>query len=289
MKTIQDMGVSPYLALESLKGRKDPAAIKEVAREMESLFVQEMLKAMRDTVKPSSGDSGFGKDTYMGMFDMQLARVLSERGLGLQDLLVKSMSRQLEHEQPAGQDQKDHSSGQQKNYHQERQEQKVTPATGMKKETPDSVSGLARPSADSETAVSPAAETNYGMHFPVRGVISSGYGMRTHPIFHDRRFHRGIDIAAPEGTYIRPIAKGTVVFSGEKAGYGNMVIIDHGDGMTSQYAHNKINLVKKGDEVGQDTVIAEVGNEGLSTGPHVHLEVKRNGKTINPLSVLAMK
>jgi murein DD-endopeptidase MepM/ murein hydrolase activator NlpD len=102
-----------------------------------------------------------------------------------------------------------------------------------------------------------------------------------------RRFHHGVDIPAPVGTEVRPVKDGTVVFSSRQRGYGNMVIIDHGDGYVTKYAHNLRNLVKEGDQVSAETVIAQVGSTGKSTGSHLHLEVRYKGKSVNPVRLIA--
>jgi murein DD-endopeptidase MepM/ murein hydrolase activator NlpD len=98
-----------------------------------------------------------------------------------------------------------------------------------------------------------------------------------------------LDIPATEGTDIHPVRRGTVVFSGEQHGYGNVVIIDHGDGFLSKYAHNQINLVEQGQVVDIESVIAKVGSTGRSTGPHVHFEVLYKGEHVHPDILLAMK
>jgi murein DD-endopeptidase MepM/ murein hydrolase activator NlpD len=113
--------------------------------------------------------------------------------------------------------------------------------------------------------------------------------MRKHPIYGDYRFHHGVDIAAPEGTPIYPAMSGRVIFSGEEAGYGNIVVVDHRNGYITKYAHNRVNLVKEGDHVDAATVIAEVGNSGVSTGPHLHFEARYKDKSIDPIEVLAMR
>ncbi len=118
---------------------------------------------------------------------------------------------------------------------------------------------------------------------PVDGAVSSKFGIRKHPIHGDHRFHHGIDIAAPEGTDVYPYRSGTVIFSGQQPGYGNTVVIDHGD------AHNRVNMVKAGDRVDENTVIAEVGSTGVSTGPHLHFEVRQDGKPLDPATFLAMR
>ncbi|MCH8275703.1 MAG: peptidoglycan DD-metalloendopeptidase family protein [Armatimonadetes bacterium] len=117
---------------------------------------------------------------------------------------------------------------------------------------------------------------------PVSGRISSGYGMRRHPFKGGRRMHTGIDIAAASGTPIKASGDGRVVSASYRNGYGNTVIIDHGGGVTTLYAHCSKLYVKAGQSVKQGEKIAAVGSTGLSTGPHVHWEVRINGKPVNP-------
>lgn len=120
------------------------------------------------------------------------------------------------------------------------------------------------------------------------GYVSSNYGWRRHPISGKRRMHKGIDIAAPRGTPIVAMADGVVTFSGKQRGYGNIVIVSHGNGLETRYAHNTRNTVKKGTKVKQGDVIAKVGSTGRATGPHVHFEVRKNGKSVNPKRFLDM-
>ena len=117
--------------------------------------------------------------------------------------------------------------------------------------------------------------------WPVKGQISSTYGPR------GAEFHHGLDIAADVGEKIYPLHAGTVKFSGWLNNiYGRAVIIDHGDGIKTVYAHNSKNLVKQGARVKTSDPIAEIGSTGRSTGPHLHLEVHVDGKTIDPLILL---
>lgn len=117
-------------------------------------------------------------------------------------------------------------------------------------------------------------------NLPIQGRITSPLGMRNDPIDGKLRHHNGMDIAAPSGTPVKPVAPGTVVFSGWKPGYGNTVILDHNDGMTTVYAHHASNGVVAGAVVDSDTVIAHSGSTGRSTGPHLHFEAWRNGLNI---------
>lgn len=126
------------------------------------------------------------------------------------------------------------------------------------------------------------------MQWPTPGYtgISSNYGYRIHPILKVRKFHGGIDINAPQGAYIHAAASGKVIWSGWRSGgSGNTVIIDHGGGITTLYLHimNGGLLVKEGQKVNAGDVIAKVGSTGLSTGPHLHFEVRVNGERKNPL------
>lgn len=118
---------------------------------------------------------------------------------------------------------------------------------------------------------------------PVNGAIVSGFGMRYHPILKVNRMHTGVDIAAPYGTSIKAAADGEVIFAGYRRGYGNTVIIDHGGGVATLYAHCSSLAVGEGTVVKQGQVIAYVGATGLATGPHLHFEVRHNGEPVNPL------
>ncbi len=115
---------------------------------------------------------------------------------------------------------------------------------------------------------------------PVHGVLTSPTGFRVDPIDGMLRLHQGVDIAIAEGTPVKPVAAGTVVFSGWRAGYGNTVVVQHSDGMTTLYAHNRLNLAKQGDAVGRETALALSGSTGRSTGPHLHFEAWKDGANL---------
>ncbi len=115
------------------------------------------------------------------------------------------------------------------------------------------------------------------------GWISSYYGMRTHPLSGRREMHKGIDFAGKLGGPVIAVAKGVVTYAGKRYGYGQVIDIAHGNGYTTRYAHNSRLLVSVGDTVEKGFQIAEIGSSGRSTGPHVHFEVLKNGKEINPV------
>jgi len=292
--------------IEELKGRKDPAALQAAAKELEALFAYEMIKAMRAITETAKG--GFGKDAYMSLFDTELSRLFADRGLGLKEMLLKGLNRQMNKEQGAGVKgqsdamqntgvrsqnigagiQNSESSSQETRSNKLSEVSGQDTEAGMKKlETRSQESGPL-PLAPVPLSIAPEPSI-VEPNVPVDGVISSKFGLRKHPLYGDSRFHRGMDIAAPVGTEVYPYQGGKVVFSGEQAGYGNTIVIDHDNGYVTKYAHNRINLVKAGDQVDEDTVIAEVGSTGLSTGPHLHFEVRQHGKYLDPARVLALK
>jgi len=235
------------LSIEAYRGKSDPESIKAVSREMEALFVNEMLKVMRETIgAPEQG--ALGNDTFMSMFDMELSRLFAQRGLGVQEALSHNLTSLAEKQDNARKD--------------------------------------AKPASDSGDAM----RKSMGSPLPDSGGlrVTSPYGPRTDPFTNREQFHHGVDLGAPEGTVIHAVREGTVVFSGEQQGYGNIVIIDHGDGFLTKYAHNQKNFVAAGDRVDAGSVIAQVGSTGRATGPHLHFEVQYQGRDMSPDTFLAM-
>ncbi len=116
--------------------------------------------------------------------------------------------------------------------------------------------------------------------------MTSPYGNRVNPISRKKEFHTGIDIGGPTGTNVIAAADGVVIFAGTKSGYGNVLVVDHGSGLSTMYAHNSKLLVGVGKSVKRGDAIAKCGSTGYSTGPHLHFEVRVNGATTNPLAYL---
>lgn len=130
-----------------------------------------------------------------------------------------------------------------------------------------------------------AGAISYRLSWPLAGRFTDGFGYRIHPVWKTRRFHDGVDIAAPYGKIIRAAAAGRVIHSGWMGAYGRAVIIDHGDGFTTLYGHCSSLLVAAGAQVRKGQAIARVGSTGISTGNHVHFSTYINGRAVNPHTV----
>jgi murein DD-endopeptidase MepM/ murein hydrolase activator NlpD len=125
--------------------------------------------------------------------------------------------------------------------------------------------------------------------WPVAGNLSSRYGVRNHPVYKSARFHTGTDISVPPGAEVKATAEGIVSFAGWTENSGIVVVIEHGQGFSTAYAHNGKALVRVGQRVARGEVIALSGSTGVSTGPHVHYEIWKNGHHIDPAGFLARR
>jgi murein DD-endopeptidase MepM/ murein hydrolase activator NlpD len=136
------------------------------------------------------------------------------------------------------------------------------------------------PEIDEEMAPIPIG----GQFWPVEGIITGGFGKWRGARHHRGHVHVGVDIAAPFGTTVVSPMDGTVAFVGRKGGYGLTLVIDHGDGVSTLYAHSSGILVMEGDVVKKGQAVSKIGLSGHSTGPHLHYEVRMEGKPVNPLA-----
>jgi len=125
--------------------------------------------------------------------------------------------------------------------------------------------------------------------WPVAGTISSSYGYRNHPVYGERKFHTGVDLSVPSGSTVKATADGIVSFAGWTENSGIVVVAEHGHGFSTAYAHNRKALVRVGQRIARGDAIAMSGSTGVSTGPHVHYEIWRNGRHVNPAGFLARR
>jgi murein DD-endopeptidase MepM/ murein hydrolase activator NlpD len=119
-----------------------------------------------------------------------------------------------------------------------------------------------------------------------QGFISSYFGERQDPFSGHQAFHRGVDFAGEAGSEVVAVAAGVVTFAGDRSGYGNLVEVNHGNGLVTRYGHNARIIATVGQTVTRGQAIALMGSTGRSTGPHVHFEVLRDGKSINPATFI---
>jgi len=256
-------------ALGANDGRATAADKKKAAEDFVALLFMEVLKTMRASI-PKGGlfdSDSIENDVYTSMGDTEIARAIAGReALGLRQMIEKAL---------------DHST-----------------ATAFNRSAPKDIAASVKPFGDAgKPAAIPSPNTNSGagesrahdFESPVAGRISSNFGVRPDPWTGVKRFHKGLDIAAPVGTPVKAAAAGKVAFSGWADGYGRLVTIDHGDGTLTRYGHNGLNLVQPGDVVTAGQEIALVGAPGRATGPHLHFEVERNGEAIDPSQVVEFK
>jgi murein DD-endopeptidase MepM/ murein hydrolase activator NlpD len=155
----------------------------------------------------------------------------------------------------------------------------------------DAVAQLEAESARLQGLIQGSGSTGSGQYggelfWPTNGPIVSGFGYRTHPVYGTTRFHAGVDIDGACGQPIFAAEDGTVLSAGYNGGYGNATVIDHGGGLSTLYAHQSSIGVSSGQKVGRGQQIGLVGTTGLSTGCHLHFEVRVNGEPVDPVPYL---
>ncbi|NOJ77353.1 LysM peptidoglycan-binding domain-containing M23 family metallopeptidase [Myxococcus xanthus] len=151
------------------------------------------------------------------------------------------------------------------------------PTSGRREEPPSRSRSLSRPAS---AAGRPRVATQGQLDWPMRGVLYGRFGKK------GKEPHDGIDLAAPSGTPVKTAQEGTVLYAGEQRGYGNIVIVEHTNKLITLYAHNRDLRVRTGQKVRREQVIATVGESGRTSGPHLHFEVRLDGKSVDPLDFL---
>lgn len=229
-----------------MKVPQKPADFDQASRAVEALVLKQLLVASGAFRTGSGSGSHIHNDLFVDTLAQELAKA---GGLGFREALLGSLG-EGGHKVP-----------------------------GNEVGTPPA---LVRPSARE-----PTAQTFDPTELVLGGArVSSGFGMRADPFHGGARHHRGVDVAAAEGSEILAAADGVVRFSGDRGGYGNTVEIDHGGGVTTLYAHASELAVEEGDKVLKGQVIARVGSTGRSTGDHLHFEVRLDNLPISPTRAL---
>jgi murein DD-endopeptidase MepM/ murein hydrolase activator NlpD len=254
-------GAAGNAATGGTAGQPGRVEIVRLAQEFEAMLLTQMLREMRKSMVDERDDeSGFGSSTLTDVGDAEFARSMSAQGgIGLADALLRAFESQLA---PAS----------------------SAPSAPGGAGAP--VLGLAaREVALPNATIADAPDLSSGVPLArVSGTapISSQFGWRRDPLTGAQRFHDGIDIAMAYGRDVKAAADGRVVFSGVQNGYGNTVVIDHGNGRQTRYAHLSDQTVQPGDVVREGQTIGKSGNSGRSTGPHLHFEMTVQGRPVDP-------
>jgi murein DD-endopeptidase MepM/ murein hydrolase activator NlpD len=228
---------------------------QKAAAQLEAFFLRRLLAEAR----PQGGmlDGGFAGDTFKQMLDEAIAdKMSSAGGIGMATMFEKQLG-------PDG------------------KASVAQVSSAMHAETP-----RALPMPKTDVPHIPPIESTSGFAMPTVGRLSSAYGKRIDPINHTESLHPGQDIAAKAGTPVVAAAGGTVTHAGPAGTYGNLVTIKHANGLETRYAHLSSVDVQKGAEVSPGTPIGKVGSTGRSTGPHLHFEVREDGKLKDPAAYL---
>jgi len=228
-------------------GARTPEQLRLLAAQFESMLLSQMLTQMRSSMfDDEDGDSGFAKGPLADAMYTELSQALSRAGgFGLGESIMAPLMKQ------AG-------------------------STGM-----TDASGLEMPTFD---ITMPAAVAPISREALFEGRLSSSFGWREHPVTGGMKFHKGVDIAMPVGREVQSARGGEVTFAGEQGAYGLTVIVDHGGGASTRYAHLSELRVKTGDVVGDGQLLGLSGRTGRVTGAHLHFEVLENGQPVDPAS-----
>jgi murein DD-endopeptidase MepM/ murein hydrolase activator NlpD len=276
---IEDGSWEPRLRSASLRAAggseaDDKAAreLREMSRHFEAMLTSQLLGQLSKGLSGSEEGRGAEGSLLEGFLWMEMMRqVASERDVGLADLIYRSLAPAPGPTRPGGSPTR-------------------APAT------PGPLPVERAPAAPAPAGASPAAASvasppppvedlvslSKKLFRPVAGFLTSGFGRRRDPIDGQPRLHRGVDLAAPEGTAVRASEDGVVRRSLYESGYGNLVEIEHEGGLVTRYAHLRRSLTREGEAVSQGQVIGEVGQTGRATGPHLHFEVRRLGRPEDP-------
>jgi murein DD-endopeptidase MepM/ murein hydrolase activator NlpD len=244
-------GTQPGTIQDDVRSKpEDLTKVKTLAAQFESMLLSQMLKQMKDSMAPTDDSEGLGGSVFGDTINNELGMALTKAGgVGLAESLLKGLSRI--DEQP-GQSEVEAAMA-------------AVPATANMP-TPLS-SGGGNPSSGGNPSGLP---------------VSSDFGWRNDPIHGQQRFHAGLDLKVAYGQEVRAASGGVVKFAGEQAGYGTTVVVDHGDGLETRYAHLSSTEVRAGSVVSAGQPIARSGNSGRSTGAHLHFEVRQDGQPIDP-------
>jgi murein DD-endopeptidase MepM/ murein hydrolase activator NlpD len=252
--------------------RPDDDESTTAARGLESHFLKQLMAEVQNSADGGMLDGGFAGSTFREMLNGALADNMAKAGgIGLTAMLTKEMARSAGH------------SGDSKS---------SAPTAAHAQDAAHAIQQLrAFPGAQSTSladvdAASPASAPTLASPLNQSTVVTSRFGARVDPLQGDPRVHAGVDLRAATGTPALAAQSGTVTRAETAGNYGNLVVVDHGNGLTTRYGHLSRIDVKPGDHVGAGQPVGEVGATGRTTGPHLHFEVRQDGHAIDPTTAL---
>lgn len=264
------------------------AQLAQLAHEFEAMFLSEMLRGMRESMLSDEKEEGLGSETMTDTFDSELGLSLSKSGgLGLANVMLDALVRRGGDAAATAapvtpQVRASYSSTA------SGKPASVAPSVpDVSDEAVPAVTTEARTDAavcDADPDAAPAAVVSAAALQP--GPVTSPFGWRADPFTGRSKFHAGTDVRMAYGHEVQAVAPGRVTSVGERSGYGLTVVIDHGNGLETRYAHLSGTFVREGDVVSAGQAVAQSGNSGRSTGPHLHLEARQNGRAVEIASLL---
>ncbi len=248
---------------------------KEAGQQLEAFFMRRMLAEMRATVGEGMFSGGYSGEMFQDMLDEAMADEMSAAGgLGIAEMIQRELGEDPSLAVSAASEFSMSAPG----------------GSGRSESGSDMLPDLPPVSAKrvSQVYASTRKAHSHGLRdMPVQARVSSTFGRRVHPVTGAKSFHEGIDLAAVKGTEVATSGPGVVVKAGKAGTYGNLVIVDHGGGLQTRYAHLDSIEVQVGQQLAAGQSIGKVGDTGRVTGAHLHFEVRRNGKAIDPKTLLS--
>lgn len=244
--------MNPTASVEGMLHRADQDDAGAAARALESYFLRQVFAELRKTSDGVLLGGGFAGSTFQEILDGAMAdSMAASGGVGLADVLEQGM------------------------------QSSASTAGGTSAGGPAALPAAA---VAGELSMSPLGRSS------LPEITTSDFGQRRHPMNGRLSFHTGTDLAAPEGAPVRSAGGGVVSQAGRAGAYGNMVVVDHGDGLETRYAHLSAIGVKSGDRVTAGAIVGQVGATGRATGPHLHIEVRQDGQPLDPAEqILGLK
>jgi murein DD-endopeptidase MepM/ murein hydrolase activator NlpD len=233
--------------------------LQKLAQEFESMFIAEMLRGMRASLlSHDDQDEGLGADTMTDTIDAELGRALSGTGgLGLAKVMLEALAKRGD-----------------------------VAAAGPE---PPAADHTVRPADARDRLMTGPAPASVSAEPTLPGPVTSKFGWRADPFTGRQRFHAGTDVRLAYGKEVQSVAPGRVSSVADCAGYGLTVVIDHGNGLETRYAHLSEASVQVGQEVEAGQIVARSGNSGRSTGPHLHLEARQHGRPVEMVTLLKLQ